>query len=1035
MSNNKYWQSLEQRDETPEFKEQAAKEFQDEMPVFDYVDDTTKVESTGRRDFLKMMGFSISAAAIASSCKIPVKKAIPYVFNLDQSSRIPELVPGIADYFATSYAEGGDFSSILVKTRENRPIKIEGNTAAPFVKGGTTARAQASVLSLYDVARLTQPKKKGESITWEQADSEIAKKLTKISAEGGKIVIISNTNYSLATQKALATFKAKYPTTQVVTYDPVSLYAIRKANQITLGESIIPTYLFDKAKVIAGFNCDFLGGFVNATENAKRYSANRVPTKENPNMSRHYHFQSYVSITSASADYKHSIKPSQEKAVLMALYNKIAASTGASSLANVTISDLQESVNKLAAELLANRGESIVISGTNNVDIQLLTNAINAMLGNYGSTIDTAAALNLKQGNDEALKALSDDTSVKAVLLLNSNPVYDSVFADKIKNIITKAELSVSFADRLDESAELVQYITPDNHYLESWDVLEPKKGYISFVQPTINQLFDTRQAFVSLSEFAGATTTAYDLIKSAGEGFTTGFIASLGNTSWESALQTGFINNVSESASGSANLSATVSAINTKLPTSNGIEVIFYESVALADGKEANNPFLQEMPDPITRTSWDNFIALPYTFAINNGIKAMSQDSTVKTAKITLANKEVVLPVIISYGQAQDTVAIALGYGRSQGVGPAAFGSGQNVYPFLTYDNGTVSYSAGSAAYETLKGTHKMGMSQRYHTLQEDNNLYNRPRRFRNNIVKEANLEQFRKDDTAGNEDRAKIKDHLTTLYKGYDSPGHHWSMAVDLNSCIGCAACVISCNIENNVPVIGREEMSNTRSMHWLRIDRYYSGDPDNPDVAFQPLMCQHCDNAPCENVCPVNATNHSSEGLNQMAYNRCIGTKYCANNCPFKVRKFNWYDYQGNDSFGGWNDPTDASYMYDNLTRMVLNPDVTVRSRGVIEKCSFCVQRIQASKLTAKTEGRPLKDGDVKTACQTACPTNSISFGDRNDKNSEIHRIFFDNGRNYHLYEEQHFMTNVGYQVKIRNTDEEPEFTFVGAKEDKA
>jgi MoCo/4Fe-4S cofactor protein with predicted Tat translocation signal len=1035
MSNNKYWQSLEQRDETPEFKEKAAKEFQEELPVFDFVEDTTKVESTGRRDFLKMMGFSISAAAIASSCKIPVNKAIPYVFNLDQSSRIPELVPGIADYFASSYAEGGDFSSILVKTRENRPIKVDGNTSSPFTKGGSTGRAQASVLGLYDVARLTQPKKKGESITWEQADKEIADKLSTISAAGGKIAIITNTNYSLATKKALETFKAKYPTTQVVTYDPTSLYAIRKANQISLGSAIIPTYLFDKAKVIAGFNCDFLGGFVNATENAKRYSSNRVPTKENPNMSRHYHFQSYITITSASADYKHSIKPSQEKAVLLALYNKIAASSGATSLSAVKINDLQAPIDKLAAELLANKGESLVVSGTNNVDIQLLTNAINAMLGNYGSTIDTAASLNLKQGNDEELKALSDDTSIKAVLLLNSNPVYDSVFADKFKNIIKKAELSVSFADRLDESAELVQYITPDNHYLESWDVLEPKKGYISFVQPTINQLFDTRQSSLTLNQLAGNPITAFDLMKSVGESYTTSFIPTLGNTSWESALQSGFINNVSETASGSANLSATVSAINTTVPKSNGIEVIFYESVAIADGRDANNPFLQEMPDPITRTSWDNFIALPYTFAINNGIEAMRQESTVKTAKVKANGKEIVLPVIISYGQAQDTIAIALGYGRSKGVGPAAFGSGQNAYPFLKYENGTVSYSSFSAEYETLAGTHQMGMSQRYHTLQEDNNLYNRPRRFRNNIVKEANLAEYRENENAGNEDREKIKHHLTTLYKGYDSPGHHWSMAVDLNSCIGCGACVISCNVENNVPVIGRKEMSNTRSMHWLRIDRYYSGDPDNPDVAFQPLMCQHCDNAPCENVCPVNATNHSSEGLNQMAYNRCIGTKYCANNCPFKVRKFNWYDYQGNDSFGGWNDPTDASYMYNDLTRMVLNPDVTVRSRGVIEKCSFCVQRIQASKLTAKTEGRPLKDGDIKTACQTACPTNSITFGDRNDKNSEVHRIFFESARNYHLYEEMHFMTNVGYQVKIRNTDEKPEFTFIGAKEDKA
>lgn len=1035
MSNNKYWQSLEQREETPAFKEQAAKEFQEELPVFDYVEDTTKVESTGRRDFLKMVGFSLSAAAIASSCKIPTNKSIPYVFKLDQSSRIPELMPGVADYFASSYAEGGDFASILVKARENRPIKIEGNTAAPLTKGGTSARAQASVLSLYDVQRLTQPKKKGESITWEQADSEISEKLAKISAAGGKIVVLANTTYSLATKKALETFKAKYPTTEVVTYDPISLYAIRKANQTSLGSAIIPSYLFDKAKIIAGFNCDFLGGWVNPTENAKRYSANRVPTKENPNMSRHYQFQSNVTITGASADYKYAIKPSQEKAVLIALYNKIAASTGASALSAVKINDLQAGVDKLAGELLANKGESIVVSGTNNVDIQLLTNAINALLGNYGSTIDTTATLNLKQGNDEALKALSDDKSVKAILLLNANPAYDSAFAAKFKEIISKAELSVSFADRVDESAELVQYITPDNHYLESWDVLEPKKGFISFVQPTINQLFDTRQAAVTLSELAGATTTAYDLAKSVGESYTTGFASILGNSSWESALQTGFISSVNETAAGSANASASIAAVNQALPKTDGIELVVYESIAIGDGKLANNPYLQEMPDPITRVSWDNYIAVPYSFALEHKLPIMDQASTVKKAKLTVNGQEIILPVVISYGQAQDTIAIALGFGRSQGVGPAAFGSGQNAYPYVKFENGAVSYSTSGATYETLSETAKIGLSQRYHTLQEDSNLPGRPRRYRNNIVKEANLAQFRQNDKAGNEDREKIQHHLTTLYKGYDSPGHHWSMAVDMNACIGCGACVISCNVENNIPVIGRKEMSNTRSMHWLRIDRYYSGDPDNPDVAFQPMMCQHCDNAPCENVCPVNATNHSSEGLNQMAYNRCIGTKYCANNCPFKVRKFNWYDFQGNDAFGAWNDHTDATYMYEDLTRMVLNPDVTVRSRGVIEKCSFCVQRIQSAKLVAKTEGRTLKDGDIQTACQSACPTGGITFGDRNDKNSEVHRIFFESGRNYHLYEEQHFLTNVGYQVKIRNTDEEPQFTFIGAIEENA
>ena len=1031
MSNNKYWQDLEQKEETGIYKELSTKEFKDEVTVFDYVEEGAKVESTGRREFLKMMGFGVSAAVVATSCKTPVKKSIPYVFDLDKDSRIPELVPGIADYFASSYAEGGDFASILVKTRENRPIKIEGNPNAPFTKGGTSARVQASVLSLYDVARIVQPRKKGESITWEQADNEIADKLKSIADAGGKIVILSNTNYSLVTQKAIEIFKGKYPTTELVTYDPVSVYAMRKANKISIGKSIVPTYLFDKAKVIAGFNCDFLGTWVNTTENARRYSANRVPTKENPVMSRHYQFQSNVTITGSSADYKYPIKPSQEKMVLIALYNKIATAVGATTLSAVSANDFDEGINKLSKELLDNKGASIVVSGTNNVDIQLLTNAINSLLGNYGSTIDTETTLNLKQGNDEALKALANDNSVKAILLLGANPVYDTPFANQFKSLISKAELSVSFAERLDETAELAQYITPDNHYLESWDVLEPKTGYVSFVQPTINQLFKTRQVAESLVNFADEPATARELTESVGRAYTSNYPTNLGNTSWESALQAGFVDNTSKEVSGSIDFGTTLAAIDTKLPKVDGLELIVYESVSISDGKQANNPFLLELPDPITKVSWDNVISLPYSYAVSNGIKAMDQHSTVPTGKVTVNGKEIVLPVVISYGQAPDTIAIALGFGRNEGFGPAVYGAGEDAYPFVSFDKDSISYTATGATFEKDGGTKKIALTQRYHTLQEDNNLPGRPRRYRSNIVKEANLKQYQANESAGNEDRANIQKHLTTLYKGFDTPGHHWSMTVDMNACIGCNACVIACNVENNIPVVGRKEASNSRIMHWMRIDRYYSGNPDNPDVAFQPMMCQHCDNAPCENVCPVNATSHSSEGLNQMAYNRCIGTKYCANNCPFKVRRFNWYDYQGNDAFGAWNDHTDATYMFSDLTRMILNPDVTVRSRGVMEKCTFCVQRIQESKLHAKSEGRPLKDGEVKTACQTACPTGAITFGDRNDEHSEVHKTFFESGRNYHLFEEQHFLPNVGYQVKIRNKDEEPEFTFT-AKE---
>jgi MoCo/4Fe-4S cofactor protein with predicted Tat translocation signal len=1032
MSNNKYWQSLEQLEETPEYKEKAAKEFQEELPVFDYVDDTSKVESTGRRDFLKMLGFSVSAAAIASSCKIPVKKAIPYVFDMDASSRMPEVLPGIADYFASTWYDGSDYHNILVKTRENRPIKIEGNRKGPYTQGGTSARSQASVLSLYDTMRLTAPTKKGESITWEQVDSEVSSKLASIAAAGGRIVVLTNSSASLLTKKALEAFKGKY-NAEVVTYDPVSLSAMRKANAVSLGSAIIPSYLFDKAQIIVGFNCDFLGTWITPTENTKRYSLNRVPSKENPTMSRHFQFQSNVTITGSAADYKYPIKPSEEKAVLMALYNKVAAATGASSVPSVNIGGLQEAVDRVAKELLANRGASLVVSGTNDVNIQLLVNAVNGLLGSYGTTIDAGTPVNVKQGNDEQLAALAKSSNVKAIILAGANPVYDTPFATEFERIISSAELSISTSDRADESASLAQFIAPDNHYLESWDILEVKSGLICFQQPAINQLFETRQLAESLAKWAGSNRTAYDMAAEIGTPLTSGVSAENGNNAWETALQHGFVA-ASREASGSINLGTTLAAIDASIAKTNGLEVVLFETIPMGDGKMANNAYLQEMPDPVTRSSWGNYVTVSYSFAVENGLKIMDSSTNLPVAKITVGDKSVEVPVIISYGQAQGTLGVPVGFGRDK-AGPAAEDSGANAFALAAFKGGQMSFSLDGASFELTGQKVRRGFAQTYHTLQEDVNLPGRPRRFRDHIVKETNLAGFQQNEHSGNEDREKIQHHLITLYKGYDKPGHHWSMAVDLNACIGCGACVMSCNVENNIPVVGRKEASNTRSMHWIRIDRYYSGNPDNPDVAFQPLMCQHCDNAPCENVCPVNATNHSSEGLNQMAYNRCIGTKYCANNCPFKVRKFNWYDYQGNDSFGAWTNHKAAPYMFEDLTRMVLNPDVTVRSRGVIEKCSFCVQRIQAGKLQAKSAGRPLQDGEITTACQTACPTNAISFGDRNDKNSEIHKIFFESGRNYHLYEEQHFLPNVGYQVKIRNKDEQPEKTFIGAKEEQA
>ena len=1006
MSNKKYWTSLDELNQTPAYFEQANQEFS-------LVEDATESienKEPNRRDFLKAMGFSVSVAAVASACQIPVKNAIPYTFDL--RNQMPEVVPGVAEFFATTYYGSADFNSILVKTREGRPIKIEGNPSAKFF-GGTSTRAQATVLDLYDVTRLHNPVKANKKIDWKKADAEIIKKLDELKAAGQKVVVVTNTILSTITKKAIEQLKTTYANVSVVAYDPISQYAIRKASG-----GIIPAYQFDKADVIVGFNCDFLGTWMNGTENAAKYVTKRVPTPENPTMSRHHQFQSSMSLTGASADYKYPIKPSEEKQVLINLYTKLGGSvSGAKDFSN---KELNTGIDKVAKELVAAKGKSIVVSGTNDVEIQSLVNAINATLSNFGATIDTSNTLNFKQGNDEALATLASELkngAYKGIILVGANPVYDTVYAETFKNALQKADLSISTADRVDESAQYCQYVAPNSHLLESWDVIEPRTNVYGFVQPTITALFDTRQESASILTWAGNVNVAIDSLVQAE-------IASVSGLSYSEALQAGFVDKTS--GIGASALPG-ISTITT--PTQpKGMELFLYEKVAIGDGKLANNPFLQEMPDPISKATWDNYILVPYSFAKENKIDSMPADKKVPVGKITVAGKSFELPIVVQFGQAQNTLAIALGYGREKS-GNVGSGVGANLYPILKNNTNSVD----GVTFELTGKTYNLGLNQTYHTLMEDVSLPGKPLRYRGMVVKETNLASYSKSETAGNEDREAIQKHLVTMYPTPKFPGHHWGMSVDMNACIGCGACVVACNIENNIPVVGRRQVFRSQEMHWLRIDRYYNGNPDNPDVSFQPMMCQHCDNAPCENVCPVNATNHSSEGINQMAYNRCIGTRYCANNCPFKVRRFNWLDYQGNDMFGSFNDGTPGwggsetkDYMFDSLTRMVLNPDVVVRTRGVIEKCSFCTQRIQSSKLDAKKQNRKLQDGDVKTACQTACPTNAIVFGDMNDKNSQVAQTL-DSGRNYFLFEEQHFLNHVGYQVKIRNKDEESQRSF--------
>lgn len=1015
----KYWRGLEELKNNPEFVRQRNNEFFEFLPIRE---DDLKENVTPRRDFLKYLGFGIAAASLAA-CEAPVKKAIPYLIKPD------EITPGVPDYYASTYFDGHDYASVLVKTREGRPIKIEGNELSAINGGGTSARIQASVLSLYDNTRLNGPIASKGISNWTTVDKEIKANLSEVASKQGKIRILSSTIISPTTKKVIADFTSKFPTTRHISYDAISRYGMIKANQLCFGKAVIPSYRFDNASVIASFECDFLSNWISPVEHARQYAETRKLKEDKKNMSRHIHFEANLSLTGSNADSRHKLRASEHGAALLSLYNMLASMAGSSTVSGNKTS-VDEALNKAAKDLWANKGKAIVVSGSNDVYDQVVVNGINSLLAGYDSVIDLNRHCNLRQGNDEELLELMREMNageVGALIIYNSNPVYTLPGGNDFANALKKVSLTVSFADREDETASNCNYVCPDSHYLESWNDAEPVKGSFSTCQPAIQPLFNTRQAQQSLLVWADAPMQDYhEYLK---KNWTEKILTSVTDADFMKALQDG----VYESRESGVGSRAALSTPNSQLPTAlseaaskiterkiNGIDLTLYEKTSLGNGSQANNPWLQELPDPVTRICWDNYFAVSTAFAKAQGY----QQGNIIEVKV--GNKTLKGPVLLQPGQADQTIAIALGYGRTN-AGKAGNNVGINVYPAASFTNGSIQYIAsGITINKTVEDDHKLAGTQTHHTM-----MGRQP-------VKETSFEEWKKDAKSGNEvelfdtykGKLPAKDvdlWATPKLPGFDKPNHLWGMVIDLNSCIGCGACVVACTAENNVPVVGKDEIMRSREMHWIRIDRYYSSeaDPkegddnkdyrameipsDNPQVVFQPIMCQHCNHAPCETVCPVAATPHSSEGINMMAYNRCVGTRYCENNCPYKVRRFNWFKYSDNEQFD--------FHMNDPLGKMVLNPDVVVRSRGVMEKCSLCVQRIQAGKLQAKKESRRPNDGEIKMACQQACPTNAITFGDYNDPDSTLSKLAKDK-RNYHLLEELNTQPNVYYQTKVRN-----------------
>ncbi len=1026
MSQKQYWQGFGQVNDPEGFQKNVEDEFREQLPFEDVSEGLADTKSH-RRDFLKYLGFSTAAATLAASCKVPVRKAVPF------AAKPENIIPGEAKFYATTYVQDGDVIPVLAKVRDGRPIKIEGNTLYSYTNGGTSARAQASVLDLYDMYRITHPKRKAgdklEESTYEFVDKTIAEGLA---AAGGSVVLLTGTITSPSTKQVITEFLAKYPGSRHIQTDAVSYSGLLLANEASGFGRILPTYRFDAAKVIVSLGADFLGSWLNPVENALSYGKGRKIDEKNPQMSKHYQFEGHLSTTGASADERFTHRPSETGAVALAILAALDGSVTAPAIADAK---LKAGIAKVAADLKANSGAAVVVSGSNDVNVQTIVNAINNAIGAIGKTVDFSVSSNIYQGIDKDLVDLvaqMDGGQVGALLIADANPAYYYFDAEKFKSALKKVKLSVSFSSKLDETTELCNYIIPSHHYLESWGDAEPKAGTTSFIQPTIFPLFKTRPFQTSLLKWSG-NTTDYDTY------FRNFWTTRLGSDeAFQKALQDGLVTTTTTATAAGgfsgAGVAGAASAITAAKKGGND-ELVLYQKVSIGNGAGAGNPWLQELPDPITRATWDNYAMISMAKAQQLGIKLdvdYEYYPSKPVIKIALGNKEVELPILVIPGMNGNTIAVAVGYGRSEGLGKTAAGVGKNVYPFTSFNGTTVDYFAGNVTVTDLNRKQKIAQTQIHNSYEG-----------RVEVVRETTLATFKKNPNEIPAYRQDLVDKYAkstndfrkeaTLYGDHEQPGLKWGMAIDMNACHGCGACVVACHVENNVPVVGKREVLRYHDMHWLRIDRYFVSDEKNPDdlkgVVFQPMLCQHCDNAPCENVCPVAATNHSSEGINQMAYNRCIGTRYCANNCPFKVRRFNWADYTGADSFAHNQDQSlvgkldDVVHqMNDDLTRMVLNPDVTVRSRGVMEKCTFCVQRTQAAKLTAKKEGRILADGDAKTACQQACAGDAIVFGNAHDKNSQLSRVRADNPqRSFYVLEQLHVLPNITYLAKVRNTDE--------------
>lgn len=1022
-----YWRGFKELYKDPEFEKAKENEFANEITDSPLLSGFSAIS---RRKFLAL--FTASAAFAAAGCSDYRDKGAIVPYN----KKPEEITLGIPNWYASTCSLCPNACGILIKTREGRPIKVDGNPDHPISKGKICAKGQAGILNLYDPERLKEPKLNSGNgnltgISWESADEKIISELKEVVFSGKEIAIITNPVLSPTQKKLFDEFVLAYPTTKIYSYELTGDINYRNAFKKSFGTDFVSAVNLDEAKIILSLESDFLGSEGNTIENTRLYSQGRdVFSKREFN--RLYAVESAMSLTGVNADYRIRLRTDAIEEFVFCLLNELilekkistfSENTGiASRIKDYRLNEFvkkyklpEEIIKALIEDLVKHHEESYVSAGFKLPEqTHVAVNLLNEVLGAsklYSKELTKQNILPLSTKNEiESFINKMHSGGIGAVIHFDTNPVFHFSGDYKYIEALSKVPLVITTTEDLTETAFASKYVLAINHNFESWGDYKTRSGFFSLQQPVIAPLYKTRQKEAVLLNWVKSGKDSYtenlymEFMKSNWEKSVYPVINSKVDfkTFWNLALHDGVVSYGERQEASFSFKPDVFLAMSGNMKASKDLVVILRDSYYLGDGRLANNGWLQELPHPVSKIVWDNYAAISPATAIS--LNLSSNDFV----DVTAGGKTLKLPVFVQPGMADEVIAIELGYGRSK-VGVVGQGVGFNAVELISKNAPLSDWIYNDGKITKAGGTYELVSTQEHYPIDEKryNDIH-----LKREIIQEGTYEEYKKNPKFLIEEKKKTV--LFNINEGHEYTGVKWAMSIDLNKCTGCNNCVVACNVENNIPVVGKEQVGKNREMQWIRLDRYYGGKSENPRVSFQPMLCQHCDNAPCENVCPVAATNHSPDGLNQMAYNRCVGTRYCSNNCPYKVRRYNYFNFR--DHFAD-------AYQQKQPLSLLFNPEVTVRSRGVMEKCTFCIQRIMDERQHATQESREVDGDKVKTACQEACPSGAIVFGNLLKKDSEIKK-YREHELGYHVLEEINIRPNVTYIAKLRNIKSEKE-----------